>query len=256
MVNPVELKNVSVRYQQRLVLDDIHFTVHPKEIVTIVGPNGSGKTTMLKAILGLVKSFQGNIRVLGRPPGARELSGEIGYLPQENHPDIHFPASAYDIVAMSMYANKSPMTRLSKNDRKIIEGSLERVEMDAFSGHHFGSMSGGQKQRVLIARALALNPKLLLLDEPATGLDAVAQDQFYHLLQDLRDREGLAILMVSHDIGAVSEIVDQIACLNRRIHFHGSPRDCIPRDALNQVFGKNIQFVYHDKHCKTCEKHS
>jgi zinc transport system ATP-binding protein len=127
--------------------------------------------------------------------------------------------------------------------------------MEQFSQHHFGSLSSGQKQRILIARALAINPTMLILDEPATGLDAVAQDSFYHLLTALRDSEGLTIIMVSHDIGSVSLFVDKIACLNRKIHFHGAPAKCIEsQETMEAVFGKNVQFLFHDKNCETCTR--
>ena len=153
---------------------------------------------------------------------------------------------------MGRYAGKRLFESLNGRDRSIVKDTLEKVGMADMGALHFGQLSGGQKQRVLIARALALEPQILILDEPSTGLDAVAQDSFYKLLTDLKC-EGLTTVMVSHDIGTVSSFVDRIACLNRRIHFHGKPDKCIPSDALEQVFGKHVQFLVHDKKCETCE---
>lgn len=249
----IELKNISVRYDFEVVLDDINLTIEEREIVSIVGPNGSGKTTLLKTIMGLKEPFAGSISIFGMEPKTARNKGKFGYLSQQSKYDSQFPARVFDIVAMSRYAKCGIFEKLSRKDREIIETSLALVEMIEFAHRHFGSLSGGQKQRVLIARALALEPKILILDEPATGLDAVAQDSFYELLLHLRDSAGLTILMVSHDVGAVSEIVDRLACINKKIHFHGKPSECAPEEMLTKVFGRNIHVVRHDKNCPTCK---
>jgi zinc transport system ATP-binding protein len=155
---------------------------------------------------------------------------------------------------MSRYGRKRGLEWLDECDHEIIEAALDRIGMLDHKNDHFGSLSGGQRQRVLIARALALKPKILILDEPSTGLDVVAQDRFYKILQTIRDEESMTILVVSHDIGAVSSVVDHIACLNRKIHFHGKPHDRSPLDALDKVFGKHVHFLMHDETCETCEK--
>lgn len=247
------MDDVWVRYDHRIILESITLTIYRKEIISIVGPNGGGKTTLLNAILGFKEPFRGKVRVLGEDPQKILKMGTIGYLPQTNEHDRHFPINVFDVVAMSRYARKGFWKRLDLEDRNRIHGALEEVGMSDFKDHHFGSLSSGQQQRVLIARALAIQPKILILDEPSTGLDAVAQDTFYHMLQEIRDREHMTIIMVSHDIGTVSSVVDQIACLNRKVHFHGRPEESIPPEALEKVFGKHIQFLIHDEHCKTCE---
>lgn len=252
----ISLVHVWVRYNHHIVLQDINLTILDQEIVSVVGPNGSGKTTLLNTILGFKEPFKGKVSVFGKDPQDIERNGMIGYLPQSSPHDVQFPVRVFDVVAMSRYGRKTFGRRLNIHDKEQIEDCLKKVEMSDFQFHHFGSLSGGQKQRVLIARALALQPKILILDEPSTGLDSVAQDQFYKILQKLRIDEKLTILMVSHDIGVVSGIVDQIACLNKQIHFHGNPKKGIPSEALSQVFGRNIQFVLHDKNCETCERRS
>lgn len=237
-----------------MVLENIHLRVDRKEIVSIVGPNGGGKTTLLNTILGYKVPSQGHVQVMGETVNHRITPGLIGYLPQTGDFERTFPVSTFDVVAMSRFALKRPGGRLNDRDREQIIDALRLVEMEPHAKAHFGSLSGGQQQRILIARALALDPQILLLDEPSTGLDAVAQDTFYALLHKIRDSRGLTIVMVSHDVGTVSAVVDQIACLNKTIHFHGKPEDGIPSDALERVFGKHIDFLIHDERCQTCEE--
>jgi len=250
----ISIKDLWVRYNHRIVLEGIHLTVHSKEIFSIVGPNGGGKTTLLDTILGFIEPYRGEVRVFGEKPQSIQKSGLIGYLPQKNDYDRFFPVNVFDVVAMSRYTLKGSWRRLNSEDKNQVFHALSIVEMIDFKDHHFGSLSRGQQQRVLIARALAIQPRILILDEPSTGLDAVAQDTFYHTLHEIRDSKDITILMVSHDIGTVSSVVDQIACLNRKLHFHGNPNQGIPSDALEKVFGRDIRFLIHDEHCRTCEK--
>ena len=248
------MKNVWAEYDGVTVIEDICLSVARGEIMSIVGPNGSGKSTLLKTIMGFKQPSRGDISVFGIPSSKIRGTGMIGYLPQNITHDHSFPVRVFDVVAMARFARKGLFERLDPADRKLIGTCLERVEMDHLAGAHYGSLSGGQKQRVLIARALALKPRLLLLDEPSTGLDAVAQDSFYQLLKKLRDEEGMTIMLVSHDIGAVSAVVDKLACIKKKIHFHGDPRHCVPSEALVRVFGKDIYFVNHDSECDTCKR--
>ncbi|OHD68683.1 MAG: hypothetical protein A2W19_12750 [Spirochaetes bacterium RBG_16_49_21] len=248
----ISLQNVWVKYDGAVVLEDVSLTLRNKEIVSIVGPNGSGKSTLLKTIMGLKQPWRGTVEVMGLPP-RKVPGGTIGYLPQRSSLDYTMPVSVFDVVAMARYAGARVLERLTADDRMRIDRALESVEMSDHRLRHFGSLSEGQKQRVLIARALALQPRILLLDEPSTGLDAVAQDNFYQMIRALRDAKDLSILMVSHDIGAVSRIVDRLACLKNKIHFHGKPADCFSNESLSGVFGKNVYYVTHDKNCDGCE---
>ncbi len=247
----ISLKNVWVRYNGSVILEDVSLSVNAGEILSIVGPNGSGKSTLLRTIMGFKEPYQGAVTVFGNPP-RKAPRGSIGYLPQKSSVDFNMPVSIFDVVAMARYAGKGMFERLNDKDRSSIEKVLKLVEMADMMGHHFGSLSEGQKQRVLIARALAVGPKILLLDEPSTGLDALAQDNFYQMLLDLRTTMNLTIVMVSHDIGAVSSIVDRLACLKTRLHFHGTPGECLSNESLSSVFGKNVYYVRHDKNCEGC----
>jgi zinc transport system ATP-binding protein len=251
--NPIiSLKNVWVRYNGSLVLEDVNLTVNEREILSIVGPNGSGKSTLLRTIMGFKEPYQGSVEVMGSAP-RKARSGSIGYLPQKSNVDFSMPVSVFDVVAMARYAGKRMFERLNADDASRIEKALQSVEMASHMHRHFGSLSEGQKQRVLIARAIAVDPKILLLDEPSTGLDALAQDNFYQMLLSLRESMGLTIVMVSHDIGAVSSIVDRLACLKTKLHFHGTLTDCFANESLKNVFGKNVYYVSHNKNCDGSE---
>jgi zinc transport system ATP-binding protein len=244
----ISLNNIWVRYNGSVVLEDVNLTVNEREILSIVGPNGSGKSTLLKTIMGFKEPYHGSVEVLGSTP-RKARSGSIGYLPQKSNVDFSMPVSVFDVVAMARYAGKGMFERLNDDDITRIEKALQSVEMASHKHHHFGSLSEGQKQRVLIARAIAVNPKILLLDEPSTGLDAIAQDNFYQMLLSLRESMGLSIVMVSHDIGAVSKIVDRLACLKTKLHFHGTITDCFANESLKSVFGNNVYYVNHNKNC-------
>jgi zinc transport system ATP-binding protein len=250
----ISMQNVWVKYDGNVILEDIDLAIKKKELITIVGPNGGGKTTLLKTIMGFKEPCRGNVKVLGKSPKKILKSGKIGYLSQTNNFDSNFPVKVFDVVAMTRYSQKTILETLTKKDRQKINESLEKVEMEHLKTEHFGSLSGGQKQRVLIARALAIEPEILILDEPSTGLDVVAQDKFYKLLTKLRDSEDLTVIIVSHDIGAVSTFVDKIACLNKKLHFHGKLDECDAGEILEKVFGKNVNFLHHDKNCVTCGK--
>ena len=245
------IEDLEVKYHNKIVLKDIFLTVNKGEIVCIVGPNGGGKTTLLKVILGLKDYTKGKIEVLGKPPEKVDKK-EIGYLPQKEDSNINFPISVFEVVLMGRYPKIGFFKKPTKKDKEIALESLKLVKMENLKDENINKLSGGQRQRVFIARALAMEPKILILDEPSTGLDIVAQEDFYKTLVNIKKQKDMSILMVSHDIGVVSTYVDRIACLNKTIHYHGKSGTPIPNDVLKKVFGSNIQILVHDQHCKGC----
>jgi len=251
----VELEGVWARYDGDWVLRNVSLTCDRGSIIGIVGPNGGGKTTLLKIVLGLLAPDRGRVRVLGHAPDARDRNHcDVGYLPQISLAHQDFPVSALDVVLMGRYGRLGLFRRPGPEDRRKATELLDLVGMAGHADRPFGTLSGGERQRVSIARALVGDPKLLLLDEPSTGIDAVAQESFYRLLEKLRDSLGLAVIMVSHDIGVITAHTDRIACLNRTIHYHGQPDGCLDQQVFERTYGTGLRVVVHDPHCPTCEE--
>lgn len=217
------LKHVTFHRGNRLILEDITFCIDQGIFLGVIGPNGGGKTTLLKLILGLLPLQQGSIEIFGRPlRGNREDRAVIGYVPQRSDVDQNFPASGLDVVLMGAVAKTGMFRRIPTETRRRALELLQRVGIADLANRPIGRMSGGQQQRVYIARALINEPRLLILDEPTVGLDSTSQKQFLQLVEELKAELGLTVIMVSHDIGQLAHYADKMVCLNRRLHFHDS----------------------------------
>ncbi len=244
----LEVKNLTVKYGDKTVLENINLTVEKGEIVAIVGPNGGGKTTLLKTILGFIKPYKGEVYVLGLPPKKAVKTGKIGYLPQKNSVPKKFPVSVLDVVLFGLVNKKIPKKEKIK---KALE-YLDYVGMKDFKDKPFSDLSGGQQQRVSIARVLVSQPEIIFLDEPSTGIDVVAQESFYDFLKELK-KKGMTILLVTHDVGTVAKFVDKVAGLNRYLHFYGHPRSFFKKDILQKLYGSEIELIVHSEECVTCD---
>lgn len=235
----VKLEDVWVYYDGIPVLEGITLSVERDDFLGIIGPNGGGKTTLLKVILGLVKPGKGRITIFGKTPDNR--SHDIGYVPQHNLFDRDFPVSVWDVVMMGRYGKRGLLKRYSNADSEAVMKALKTTGMIDFKGKQIGKLSGGEQQRVFIARALVSEPRLLLLDEPTASVDATMQTEFYELLARLKQQ--MAIIFVSHDISAVSIYVDKIACLNSQLYYHGSKE--ISSEVLEATYKCPIQMIAH-----------
>jgi len=214
----VSVENLWVRFGKRVILEDVNLKIHERDFLGLIGPNGGGKTTLVKAILGLIKPYRGRVRVFGvDPESARKRTG---YLPQKSPFDPEFPVTVQEVVLMGRFSKRGLFKRYSSEDREAALLALEEVDMEDHAETEIGSLSGGQQQRVFVARALVSEPELLLLDEPASGIDSTQQKEFYELLRKLNER--VTIVMVSHDISAVFSCVNKIACVNQRLYYHDS----------------------------------
>jgi len=228
--NPVSIEDLQVRLDGRTVLEEVFLEVEEGDFLGLIGPNGGGKTTLLKAILGLIKPSRGRVLVFGMNPEAART--RVGYLPQKSLFDQKFPVSSVEVVMMGRYGRKGLFGRYCAEDKDAALAALAAVGMEEQADREIGALSGGQQQRIFVARALGSEPDLLLLDEPATGIDSSRQREFYELLRDLN--EDLTIIMVSHDISAVSTYVKKIACVNRKLYYHGS----------KELFAEEIEEAY------------
>jgi zinc transport system ATP-binding protein len=238
--NPViELRDVTVRYDGVPALEGVNLTVAQHDFLGIIGPNGGGKSTLLRVVLGLVTPDSGTVKVLGEPPERSRRS--VGYVAQRPAFDRDFPANVGDIVLMGRYPLRGLLRRYDTADVVAAEQALERVGMRDARGKQIGRLSGGEQQRVFIARALVGEPQLLLLDEPLASVDPAMQSDLYELLDDLR--HALTVVMVSHDIGAISVHVDSIACVNRKLFYHG-PRE-LSAEVLEATYQCPVQLIAH-----------
>jgi len=241
----VELEEVDFSYGEIRVLEGINLTVEAGDFLGIIGPNGSGKTTLLRIMLGLLEPDHGRVRLFGHPPSSFRQWGRLGYVPQKATLDPALPATVQEVVATGLVPALGLWGRVRAAERRRIQEVLAHVGMDAHAGARIGALSTGQQQRVLIARALVSNPEMLLLDEPTGGVDPEAQTSFYALLHHLNRERDVTLILVSHDIGVVAKEVTKLACLNRRLIFHGRPADFLSDAALTALYGPSVRVVSH-----------
>jgi zinc transport system ATP-binding protein len=251
----IDIKDVSVSIKDKEILKNINISLEEGHFLGIVGPNGGGKTTLVKVILGLIRPTSGSVSIFGAPPETL-ITGQsfFGYLPQHQNIDPNFPASALDIVLMGRYSKTSFLRWPGGKDREKAMECMSMMGIEHLRSMHYSQLSGGQQQRVSIARALAGEPKILILDEPSTGIDVVGQEDFYHLLKGLQKKMNLTILMVSHDIGTVTTYVDEISCLNINLYYHGNPLGALNDKVMTSLYGKNFDLLTHTDSCDKCER--
>ncbi len=235
----IELRDVWVSYGPIPALEAIDLVVQSDDFLGVIGPNGGGKSTLLKVILGLVSPDRGRVLVLGEPP--ERSRSAVGYVSQRPFFNSDFPASVWDVTLMGRCGVKGMLRGYDAHDRTLAEEALRTVGMLRAADKQIGQLSGGEQQRVFIARALAAKPAILLLDEPLASIDPTMQTEFYEMLQKLR-RE-VAIIMVSHDVGAVSVHVDTIACLNRQLYHHGAAE--LTQEVLEATYQCPVQLITH-----------
>lgn len=244
MQSVIELSHVSFAYNSSQVLEDISMEAKERDFIAIIGPNGGGKTTILKLILGLLKPSEGKVSVFGDTP--ENARTRIGYMPQSASLDPMFPVSVLDVVLMGRLGTGVRFGRYRRSDRAAAEEALKRVELLNVKNRPFSALSGGQHQRVLIARALVSDPDLLLLDEPTANVDAAVETQLYDLLNQLNER--LTIVLVTHDLGFVSKYVKTVVCVNRRLLCH--PTCGVTSEIMREIYGHDIRMVNHGSHEK------
>ena len=247
----VQISHVTYRYERENVLEDINLTINKGDFLGIVGPNGSGKSTLLKIILGLFKLQQGEILLFGRDIYKFNDWHKIGYVSQKaNSFNTGFPATVFEVVASGLTKKLGLFRYLTKQDYQQVKQAIASVGMSDYLKQNIGELSGGQQQRVFIARALVSNPKLLILDEPTVGVDTENVSSFYQLLHDLNKNRGITLLLVTHDIGTIIESVTHIACLNKRLHFHGDSKnfDASKTGGTNGIVGHRVTLLSHHQH--------
>ena len=237
----ISVENLSFYYDGGPILEDVNLRLMEGDSVCIIGPNGGGKTTLIKLILGLLKPTRGRVRVFGQDPV--RVRSRIGYMPQHQNIDPLFPATVKSIVLMGRLIGQS-FGRYTRSDHEAAREALREVSMSELAGHSFALLSAGERQRVLIARALVGDPDLLLLDEPTATVDAAAEAKLLEKLGDLKHR--MTIVMVSHDLGFVSRMVRTVVCVNRRVAVH--PTNEVTGEVIADIYGTELRMVRHDHH--------
>ncbi len=250
MKKAVSINNLSVHYGQTSALAGVSLEVDDGEYLGIIGPNGGGKTTILKAILGLVPTTSGTIEVYGRRPG--KIGTLVGYVPQLAGLDKSFPVTVREVVLTGMLNQKLVFFhRFTKENKEAADELLGKVGIFGLAGRQISALSGGEFQKMLIARALAVNPKLLLLDEPTASVDAGSRNQIYQLLEELN--KGMTIILVTHDLLAVSAQVRKLACLNGHLVYHGGPE--ISESNVNSLYGCPVDLIAHGVPHRVLKEH-
>jgi len=234
-------ENLSYSYNGNLALEKVFLNIYKNDFVWVVGPNGGGKTTLLKLILGLLKPGSGNIKVMGQSP--QKARHTIGYMPQLISLDRQFPVNVMDVVLMGRHGNGEGWGPFRKLDKEVASEVLAKVGLYEMRFQPFSSLSGGQQRRLLIARALASQPSILLLDEPTANLDFAAERELYELLQILN--KSLTIILVSHDPAFVSDFVKRVICVNRLVHEH--PTSAISGLHISEFYGGDRRIVLHNQ---------
>ncbi len=236
----LRLDEVSVGYDDRPVLEHVNLTLPAGALTAVVGPNGGGKSTLLKLIAGLLKPWSGSVTVLGAAPGVHARS--IAYVPQAESVDWGFPVCAGDVVMMGRYPRLGPVRRPGPRDHAVVAAALDQVGMGEFARRQIGALSGGQRRRVFLARALASEPQLYLLDEPVTGVDAATQEDLMRVL-DAEARAGKTVIASTHDLASAAEHFRSIVAINGTIVAQGDASLVLDTDVLLKTYGGHLLFV-------------
>ncbi|HET6807778.1 MAG TPA: metal ABC transporter ATP-binding protein [Nitrososphaera sp.] len=242
----VEIDRLSYAYSGNLVLDNISFTIDEGDILGIIGPNGAGKTTLFSCMLGLLDDYTGTIKILGediKKKNSKVFKG-IGYIPQKKIIEQNFPATVEEIVSLGI-------TTTGKVSKEKITLALETAGLLVQKDRRVGELSGGQQQRVLIAKAMVNNPKLLILDEPVTGIDLEMQNKFYSLLKRLNQKNNITIIWASHDLDAVNRFATSVACINRSMFFHGKTYEFFENPDLLKAYSESSMQAHMHLHNHT-----
>ncbi|WP_269268122.1 metal ABC transporter ATP-binding protein [Microbacterium sp. H37-C3] len=236
----IEVTGVSVRYRDIVALDDVDLTVTPGRVTALIGMNGSGKSTLFKSITGLVRPASGRVSIAGQTPAVARRRGVIGYVPQSEDVDWTFPVSVRDVVMMGRYGRLGPTRRPRPEDHRAVDAALERVELGDLADRQIGRLSGGQRKRAFVARGIAQDAGVLLLDEPFAGVDKKSEATIVRLLREIA-ADGRTVLVSTHDLHALPSLADEAVLLLRRVVFQGAVDEALRPELLARAFGLTIE---------------
>jgi zinc transport system ATP-binding protein len=236
----IEIANVSYSYGGEVVLKDVSLTVNNGDFVGIIGPNGGGKTTLLRIALGVIKPETGTVRLLGGPPNKTRI--RAGYIPQETSSNKWFPISVIDVTLMGLLSRRAMFRPYTRQDKEKAAAILNDLKLSPLSNRSIGGLSGGQRQKVLLARALVSEPNILFLDEPTASIDALGQDEIYEYLL-AKNKSGTTVILVTHNVGAVSAYIRSVACVNKVLYYHAD--GVLDEKSITATFGCPVDLIAH-----------
>jgi len=244
-----DVKNLSFRASNQEILSNISFEIFNSEYIAIIGPNGGGKTTLIRMLLGLENPTDGEIRIFGKKLKDFKEWHKIGYVPQRaSHVDSNFPATVQDIVNMGRTPKRRLFSTMSKEDREIVQDSMQKMGVENLKDKMVGTLSGGQRQRVMIARALASKPEILILDEPNTGVDMKSQQNFYKLLSTLNRDENITIVFITHDIGVIADDIGRLFTINQKAIICNDPKKAMSCEDMSKLYGIDAHLIHNHRH--------
>ena len=244
-----DVKNLNFRVDTQNVLSNISFEIFSAEYIAIIGPNGGGKTTLIRLLLGLEKPTSGEIRIFGKLLKDFKEWHKIGYVPQRaSHVDSAFPATVQDIVNMGRTSKRKIFSSMSQKDKDIVADTMKKMGVYDLKDKMVGTLSGGQRQRVMCARALASKPEILILDEPNTGVDVVSQRNFYALLAKLNKEEKITIVFITHDIGVIVDDIGRLFTINQKAIICNDPKKAMSCEDMSNLYGIDAHLIHNHKH--------
>jgi len=246
MEKVLEVKNMFFGYDEKYILENINLNIYKGDFLGIVGPNGSAKSTLLKIMLGILKPQKGNVNLLSYPIENFNQWGRIGYISQRVRDfNSAFPATVEEVVGANLYSKMGFLKFFNTKHKEKIKNVLKVVNMDNYQKYLIGNLSGGQQQRVFIARTLISNPEIIFMDEPLIGVDVQSQEQFYGLMEKLNKELGITLVMVSHDIGVITNRANRVACVSNKQVFVHSAHDFNEQEYIKEVYGENSSLLHH-----------
>jgi len=244
-----DVENLSFSARGQKILSQISFQIFNGDYIAIIGPNGGGKTTLIRMLLGLEKPTSGSIKIFGKDKKEFKKWDKIGYVPQRaSLVDANFPATVLDIVKMGRTAKRSFFSKMTQEDKDAVEDAIKKMDIENLKNKMVGTLSGGQRQRVMIARALASKPEILILDEPNTGVDMVSQKRFYGLLSKLNKEENMTILFITHDIGVIADDIGRLFTINQKATICNNPKEALSCEEVSELYGIEAHLIHNHKH--------
>jgi len=244
-----EVNGLSYKINGADIIKNISLVVQKGEYSALIGPNGGGKTTLIRLLLGLEKPSAGSIKLFGKEQSQFKAWDKIGYVPQRvSQIDQYFPATVEEVVKMGRTAKRGLFVRESQADRDAVETAMQKMDVLNLRQKLVGELSGGQRQRVMIARALASEPEVLILDEPNTGVDMVSQNRFYTLLRELNKKDGMTIIFITHDVGVIADDIQTMLCINQTLLSCNNPHEVLSCSEMSKLYGIDAHLIHHHHH--------